>query len=76
MQIGVTGKGTEYILTRHKDAIRPIYLSPLAGEGEPACRSLGEGRGECGERIDHRAISSIAKNSFQKEVSICLKRKQ
>ena len=43
MQIGVTGKGTEYILTRHKDAIRPIYLSPLAGE--PACRSLGEGRG-------------------------------
>ena len=22
MQIGVTGKGTEYILTRHKDAIK------------------------------------------------------
>jgi hypothetical protein len=46
MQIGVTGKGTEYILTRHKDAkdaIRPIYPSPLVGE--PACRSLGEGRG-------------------------------
>jgi hypothetical protein len=36
MQIGVTGKGTEYILTRHKDAkdaIRPIYPSPLVGEG-------------------------------------------
>ena len=53
MQIGVTGKGTEYILTRqkeqrrHKDAIRPIYPSPLVGE--PACRSLGEGRGR-GER--------------------------
>jgi hypothetical protein len=43
MQIGVTGKGTEYILTRHKEAIRPIYPSPLVGE--PACRSLGEGRG-------------------------------
>ena len=46
MQIGVTGKGTEYILTRHKDAkdaIRPIHPSPLVGE--PACRSLGEGRG-------------------------------
>jgi len=37
--IGVTGKGTEYILTHHKDAkdaIRPVYPSPLAGE--PACR--------------------------------------
>ncbi len=45
MQIGVTGKGTEYILTRQKDAIRPIYPSPLAGrrfrsrkEGVAACR--------------------------------------
>ncbi len=47
MQIGVTGKGTEYFLTRHKDAkdaIRPICLSPLAGE--PAYRSLSAGRGE------------------------------
>jgi ATP-dependent DNA helicase RecG len=34
MQIGVTGKGTEYILTRHEDAIRPIYPSPVAGGGK------------------------------------------
>jgi ATP-dependent DNA helicase RecG len=60
MQIGVTGKGTEYILTRHKDAIRPIYLSPLAGEGR--------GEGDTGQKnqLHHECILNVSVSELRR----------
>ena len=44
MQIGVTGKGTEYILTRHKDAIK-------TPSGQSTCLPWREREGVKGTRV-------------------------
>jgi len=64
MQIGFTGKGTEYILTRHKD-VKDAIKTPSSQSTCLPWRAVGRGGFEQGKREGNVAMTFILKSTLR-----------